>query len=721
MATTFVRAANPIWWLPDHTGLSLNDEYYAFFLTNTLPYIPQAVYQDPAGAVLFSNPIEFSPAGTLPDNLYFDPTLVYRIEIRHGNTQADQLIWEINNFVPGANGGGGTIVVDNLTVAGNLITNPQFADIDLFSNPFTYTQVVPSTYTVPFAPGWDLILTGSGTTILTQTAIAGSSNLEGNPPYYLDINNTGWTSAVLRQRLENNGSIFANGAVAVSFSAASVSNAETLTVTYAPSSGSATNIIQQSVPTGTLTAYKNAVDLPASTNASTGTSAYVDILFSMDGTSHLQITNIQITGQSTNLSSGFDNPTDAPSFHELTYEQVENGEFNVYKNPLIFKPIPSHLTAWDFPINPAQFFGRTISSPLNLGSTNKSTYIWDQTILFQKTNQSITVNTQAVTKLDGLNVTSTATTQFAIIQYIEAERAREILSDNISVHISAAANASTTRTCTISLFYTTDASLPDITSPAFNSLVATLDANGLPATFNGNWTAVPRPSFQNDAASFTLKAYTDSDYNHYMFNGWDLEGAAAVEDATFMAIVVGFDSQNAGTDVFFQSVSLCSGDIATIPAPQTPDEVLRECQYYYEKSYDIGDPPGTVTSRSEILIEQYPRVTSGSPDTLSLISRAYMVSYNSLKRLTNAAVTFYSPVTGTADKVRGYTRAGAVAVADGDITQSTNWTLLTNGQKYRAWLPSNVSNLIGPTNIAATFSEAYITFHFTIDCRLGVN
>ena len=121
MATIFVRAANPIWWLPDLTGVSLNDEYYAFFLTNTLPYIPQAVYQDPAGAVPFSNPIEFSPAGTLPDNLYFDPTLVYRIEVRHGNTQADALIWEINNFVPGAGGGGSTIIDDKLTVSANLI------------------------------------------------------------------------------------------------------------------------------------------------------------------------------------------------------------------------------------------------------------------------------------------------------------------------------------------------------------------------------------------------------------------------------------------------------------------------------------------------------------------------------------------------------------------------------------------------------------------------
>ena len=377
--TTFVRAANPIWWLPDLTGVSLNDEYYAFFLTNTFPYVPQAVYQDSAGSNPWPSPLQFSPAGTLPDNLYFDPTLVYRLEVRHGNTQADALIWEINNLVPGSDGGS-SVIVDELTVAANLITNPQFADID-FQSPYTFTTVTSGTYTLDVGPGWELVLTGTGTTVLTQTAIAGSSNLAGNPPYYLDINNTGWTTAILRQRLENNGALFANGAIAVALTAAAVTNPETLTITYAPNNGTATNIFQKSIPVGALIAYTAAVDLPASSNGSTGTSAYVDIDFVLPGTGKLQLTNLQIVGQSVNLSSGFDVDTDIPAFRELSYEQVENDEFNVYRDPLLFKPIPSYLVGWDFPLNPAQLWGSTVSVE-SIGA-NTSYYAWDQTIVFQ--------------------------------------------------------------------------------------------------------------------------------------------------------------------------------------------------------------------------------------------------------------------------------------------------------------------------------------------------
>ena len=315
MATIFVRAANPIWWLPDHTGLSLNDEYYAFFLTNVFPYIPQTVYSTPNGTA-YSNPIQFSPAGTLPDNLYFDPTLVYRIEIRHGNTQADQLIWEINNFVPGTSGG--TIVEDNnLTVADNIITNPQFADI-YFVSPYTFAQVASSTYTVPIGPGWDLILTGTGSTTITQKTLDGLSGPTGHPPYYLEIENSGWTSSVLRQRFSNNGALFAGGAIAVAFTAAAVNNTTTFTASYEENGAGGQNIYQVSLPTGSLTEYKRAIDLTASSNTNTGTAAYVDILFTMQGTSHIQLTNIQVTGQSNNLSSTFNQTADAPTFHELT-------------------------------------------------------------------------------------------------------------------------------------------------------------------------------------------------------------------------------------------------------------------------------------------------------------------------------------------------------------------------------------------------------------------
>lgn len=96
----FVRAASPIWFFDNLIGQPVDDTYYAFFLTNTLPYIPQAVFQDPSGTSPWNSPLEFQPSSGLPNNLYFDPNEVYRIEIRQGNTQTSPLIWLIEDFVP---------------------------------------------------------------------------------------------------------------------------------------------------------------------------------------------------------------------------------------------------------------------------------------------------------------------------------------------------------------------------------------------------------------------------------------------------------------------------------------------------------------------------------------------------------------------------------------------------------------------------------------------
>jgi len=723
MATIFVRAANPIWWLPDHTGVSLNDEYYAFFLTNTLPYIPQAVYSTPNGTA-YSNPIEFSPAGTLPDNLYFDPTLTYRIEVRHGNTQADELIWEINDFVPGDGGGGSTIIDDELTVAANLITNSQFADID-FQSPFTFTKSTPATYTLDVGPGWQLVLTGAGTTTLTQTPNAGSSGIAGNPPYYLDIENSGWTSVVLRQRLANNGAIFGGGAVAVAFTAASVSNAETLTVSYAPSTGTATNIFQQSIPTGTLTAYKNAVDIPASTNSDSGTTAYVDILFTMDGTSHFQLTNIQITGQSSNLSSGFDNPTDAPAFQEISYEEVVNGEFNVYKEGLIFKPIPSYLTGWDFPLNPAQFFGDTVTT--QAVGANKSYYAWDQTIVFQSANSGIIV-TRNVNNF-GITLTPAVTGQAAIIQYLESYQVNQLLADQISVNVRAICGAGTTLKCTVSLWYTTGSALPNIAAGTNNSIVATLDANGKPATFNnptgGTWTEVTKNNSQE--AVFTLSP----DVIDYSFNIWDMSGEGEnIKNATFFAIVIGTASMDSGTPPSpeFVSVGLCSGSIPTIPAPQTPDEVLRECQYYYEKSYTAGVAPGTATVVGMNSAPAFVDPPGGSGVNVFLHTKSFYLPYKQTKR-TIGALVLYSPSTGTSGRayIGIYQNGGNPAATAGanprDIV-STSWIGTPNvSLDGISLIAQNTSTQVLSVASANTLAgdEGITQFHYTVDSRLGIN
>ena len=141
MPATYIRGYNPVWLFDDLNGLILDDTYYLFILQNTLPYLPATdIYQDPDGNIHWSTPIQFLANGTLPNNIYFNPESVYRLEVRDGPTQSDALIYLVENYVPGVDvvaPGSGASPTENQ------ITNPQFATV-LFD---TSAQLTISTAT----------------------------------------------------------------------------------------------------------------------------------------------------------------------------------------------------------------------------------------------------------------------------------------------------------------------------------------------------------------------------------------------------------------------------------------------------------------------------------------------------------------------------------------------------------------------------------------------
>ena len=283
--TQYVRGSSPIWFFNNLTGQTLDDTYYAFFLTNTMPYLPQAVYETPDNSTPWANPIEFQASGGLPNNIYGDDTLTYRIEIRQGPDQTYPLIWLIQNYTFGS--GSSSSTTDTLGTAENMITNPQFADI-YFTSPLAITTA--GTYYL--GPGWQLVLTGSGSTTVTQFPQSGNNNIAGNPAYYLEFNNNGWTTVQLIQQFSNNGAIFNKGAIGVAFSAFATTNAENVTVIYHPSTGTPQNILVADVLTGAFQQFGGAIDLTSSGNSDEGTAAYVNIIFSMPNVSDISISNI---------------------------------------------------------------------------------------------------------------------------------------------------------------------------------------------------------------------------------------------------------------------------------------------------------------------------------------------------------------------------------------------------------------------------------------------
>lgn len=694
---SFVRAPNPIWYMVDHIGQPLNDEYWAFFLANTFPYMLQNVYRDPQGMTVWTgNRIEFSPAGTLPDNLYFDPDLVYRIEIRHGDTQADELIWEINNFVP--TGGGSINSQFSILAMSNQITNPQFEFLK-FLLPITIT----SAGTYDFAPGWELVITGAGgSTTLTQQVLSGNQNQINNPPFALRIDNNGWTEVFLRQRFDHNGSIWANGAISMSLTGRSQTAAQEVSLIYAPSAPGVSQVVATGIlGTGSYEILQGAIDLPASVNTGLSTVAFTDMIIQLPPTGIVDISNIQVLGQGNSLPTDFNPLTDIPRYQQQSSERETDHTFNVYKDGLMRKPIPSYLVGWDFPLNPSQR-GTIFSSA---AGANTSFYAWDQTIVFQSVSGA--AQTSRVTN-GYFSISAAAASQFAIIQYLPAIQARELLADVISVFIdafSASGAGAGSIPITVSLWVTTDVSLPS--TAANQSLIGTLNANGKPATFHGTWTEVA--PIDGQEAAYTLVSSQE------FFDGWwNNEGNALVATATYFAIVIGTGTVPLADSIIFRSVGLQKGSIGTRPAPQSYDQVLRQCQFYYEQSYLPGIAVGTVTQNGMHLSVQNILEAGGNASAKAGILE---LEYVTVKN-TTPTITFYSPANGASNSVHTSIWDGGSVVSSSNASFSANWQPLNLSIFRATYIPDSFTSLTGPT--AAVLAPQHgIYYHYVADSRLG--
>lgn len=734
----YVRGENPIWFFNNLTGQTLDDTYYAFFLTNDLPYVPQAVYQDPNGISPWSNPIEFQPSGGLPNNLYFNPTQVYRIEIRQGPNQTSPLIWLIQNYVSGDGGSGGSTVLDPLTVAANIITDPNFSDV-YFNGSYTYIQGAPGTYTLNVAPGWQLVLTGAGTTILTQGTFQGMSNTPGNPSYYLDINNTGWSSAILTQTLSNNGAIFANGAIAVAFTAQAMTTGQNITVNYVPNgTANSSTIVSAPVTTGGFVQYYGAISLPVSKNTNTDGLANVQIQFVLPAIGEIQLTNIQVVGQSTPLSVNFNPPASAttpnsvPSYQELTYGQIVNAEFNIYQNSIMQQPKDSILVGWNFGLNPWQFTTTTVTNVATNQYTADQTIIIQQNYVSSATGNNVAIGQAPLANDYALEVKAvTAHNQFAILQYLAPQSVRPYWGRTLSALVRASLATSHSSIVQFKARLIYKAALPGIVAQA-DPITSWVENTTNPQTTGSDPVA---------AAGYTLivppndPIYTlTGTATNFSFNGFTLPASTNANMTLGLLIyTISNMNQTATADiVFINDVSLVNNDFAISTNAKTFDQTLRECQYYYEKSYPVGTLPGTATSYIGQKSQSALVVTAaGSASTMYL--QSYYFDLNQTKRIppTSNTLNFYSPVTGTIGTVcASVYHSGTIGSNAGvplDVAIAGQWNL--NTTTYTSpyspdrilMISSNTATTVPYTNVAAALGdEGILNYHYTVDVRLGI-
>lgn len=455
----------------------------------------------------------------------------------------------------------------------NAISNPQFVETFQYDNgPITYNVTGSSTVT-SIAPDWVMITTGTGTVTVTRLNNLGSG-VDSDPPYALKIESTGISADIqIRQRINNSPRLFANQNVSA-YASVSVTSASSIdfVLNYTPSTGTSIELINATVPAG-VGFYPVATNVPidGTINTDNADNGYVDIIAVIPALSVVAITSIQVssTGDADTILG----------FSQISSPRQVDQLFHYYNPLLQYKPIPSYLVGWDFPLNPKQFNSGTIASTsFNIGA-NKSQYVWDQTIVFQTVDQGTSV---APTSTGALEITAALEEQFAVVQYLDQEQTRNLLLNPLSVMVSGLATNITT--FTVSLWYTA-AALPVVTAGTNNSIVATLDSNGYPATLNGTWTEVSRTGGVKAQAQLLT---TVSDVG---LSGWNIDDASGSTTATSFAIVVGFSTVQAAASVTLNSISLVPGQIPTPPAVKTFNETLMACQYYYQKSFGVGTAP----------------------------------------------------------------------------------------------------------------------------------
>lgn len=583
---------------------------------------------------------------------------------------------------------GNSSPTDAGNIINNQVSNSQFVDI-LFNEDYGTTIDISgpvSGLVVEIAPDWFLKISanGAGSVVVNRNELAGSLNIETNPPYELSILPEGGNISELKlfQRFRHNPDIWASeylaGGVLIS---SSDGISHEVIMSYAPSVSASPTVITfgNTGPSGYFY-LSDTILLGPGVNTDLPSVGYVDLVLTLPINGGVKITSVFLAGLDANNTVSYD---------QETVNRQEDYLFHYY-NPLIQQvPVPSILQGWDFRVNPAQW-GATQSMGA-IGSASK--YLWDQLIGWQSANNIFSV---ARGSPHTLSISVSNTGQLALVQYFTGAQLTQLLTSGFSVLMKMAVSGFNCAG-TVSFWTTTDVSLPSMSSNL--SLINSLDANGKPNAFHGNWTEIPR-NYRGDAKfATTLSGIVD-----IPLEGWNNQDGSVAANATFGAIVIGFAPITAPQTIIIQSISCNSGSLARPCAPLSYNETLSILQYYYEKSYGADISPGAVTAVNSLARYQG---LYGTTPSVEIHPTGFSIEFRNIKR-TTATTSLYSP-TGAINNVRLVRDATVI----GNIP-TTNWN--AQAGSYGALYLANNNT---PIDTGGS-QQAIIDFHYVADARLGV-
>ena len=697
-----IRGSNPIWTEFDLAGKIFDDTFYMYVLQNTIPYAPATVYHDPDLNGPWTSPIQFLGNGTLPVDIFFESEVVYRLEFRQNDgismpSQADPLIYEVNNYVAGS---GGSTPVDTVAFASsNQITNPQFSLIN-FTSPLSLVSVTDPA-PIEIGPGWFLELAGTGSVTITQVPLNNSNANPSNAPYALRLTLTGWTtdSVVLRQRFQQNGMLWENKIVSSTITARIEGAPQSIAANLIDSNSSTlAQVLPLTVVNEAWNEFTGYGELPATTNPNTPPAAYIEYRLSLPSNSDIYVTSFQLVAQELPIE---------PSFEQDTIDRQIDHTFHYYKDSILIKPKDSILTGWSFALNPWQFY--TTAATVDVTA---SKYIADQTIVSLQNPGSIQTLQDPNTGAFCLQaVTATTQQQWAITQYIDQYTIwpywGSFLSSLVNASISNGGGGATATKLKFKMRLLYRSTVPAGVNP-----IATWNTIGTEPTYAAGWTAI-KPL--NDV-EFTLSSITP---DNFPFNSFQLPAGSS--STNYMAIVLINTSalSSATTDiVYFNRISLVPNIFAVDSNPETADQVLRKCQFYYEKSYDNRTLPGTASITNGL--RQAPQTIFNAT---SVYAKTFSLDFNTNKRSTAPLVTMYD-YAGTTNTVTAQIdnnnsspgRTNGLAIEPG---AGSNWNIGGLSSKTKLYVPANINAFI-TVGAAQNVPSGWIEFHYTVDARLGI-
>lgn len=613
-----------------------------------------------------------------------------------------------------------------LSVITNELSNPQFAEVnfDTSTSNYVFNFSAVTDQVINIAPGWDFIVScpSSGTLTVSQLTPAGSLNLPTNPSTLLQIASTGLSKLQLRQRLYGSPNLWGSGYIAGTFVAKTYSGTPAVLTMYYSQSGGA--VIDQEIVTaeldssGVYAAYPGSSGyIPSSSNPDTFPDAYVDIYFEIPLSIQIDLTSVMIayTGQTSINNIEYDQESQARQIDHL---------FNYYEVPLSYKPIPSLMTAWDFPLNPAQFSGTSVTM------TTTAQYIWDQTICKSLVG-NIAVARNSVT--GGFQATTAnAAEAYYQMQYMSGREAKSFVGTQLCVNI----NAYRTQAggdVTVKVYICRGSS--SATFPTLPTSLGTINAAGDFTLTAANWTVIPRSNLGQ--ASAVLPVVNTSDYTtlndlvDIEFTGWQIVDSAQIANTDKVAVIVTYSCPTTATVVVTNSIGVMQGSIPTRPAPQSFDEVLSECQYYYEKSYATGVTAGTSSAANALTVQMDGQMFYDIYQSVGTVQYMYTgmkapnfgFQFNTVKR-TVPVVTIFSETGGINTVLSRIWNNGTAVVNTNQNISLWNSTIGEKAARFLVATPDNrlYQNLQStvPASIVNSMLNGYLSYHFVADARLGI-